>query len=64
MGNAASAVKQETVTMKADRETKNTWRFTEVGDPDDHKIGTLYVPKDTLDAIGASDTINVTVEAA
>lgn len=41
-----------TVKFEAERETKRTFRFAEVGDPDKHKIGTLYVKKDVLDALG------------
>ena len=31
-----------------ERETKNTWRFAEDGDPEQHKVGTLYVQKRAL----------------
>lgn len=37
------------VTFAPDKETKGTWRFAEVVEGDNEpKIGTLYVPKDTL----------------
>ena len=42
-----------TITMEMDRETKNTFRFTELtGKDDTPKIGVVYVPKATLKELG------------
>lgn len=48
-----------------DKETKNTIKFTEEGDADSHKVGSLYVKKDALDAAKMKDakSIEVTIKA-
>lgn len=45
---------KQTVTFEVEKDTKNTVRFKEVlnGPLDAPTIGTLYVPKQTLKAIG------------
>lgn len=45
------------VTMQMEKATKNTIRFTEIleSELDAPKIGTLYVPKQTLAAVGWKD---------
>ncbi len=43
-----------------EKETKNTFRFTEVGDTDPI-IGTIYIQKDALD-LEKPEKIKVTVE--
>lgn len=57
------AAQSTTVEFVAERETKNTVRFAEAGDPEDHSIGTLYVQKAALDGIGNPEKIKVTVTA-
>jgi len=52
-----------TVTVHKERETKRTWRYAEAGDPEQHVLGTLYVPKDTLAKLGDPDSLTVTMEA-
>jgi hypothetical protein len=59
----ATAARNVTVRLDKERETKNTVRFAEVGDEDALLIGTIYVPKATLDAIGNPDVIEVTIAA-
>jgi len=51
------------ITMKKERETKGTWRYTETGDAP--LIGILYIPKLTSKTQlgGFPDIIEVTVEA-
>jgi hypothetical protein len=63
MANAVAAKAVE-VTLNAERETKNTVRFAEQGDPEDHAVGTIYVPKATLDRIGNPTSIRVSIEPA
>jgi len=61
-----------TVAMDAERDTKNTRRFAEVeangatATPDgaEYLLGTLYVPKSTLDLLGNPQSIEVTIKAA
>lgn len=64
MGTAKSA----SVTLDFDRETKNTRRFVEndaQGQPvEEPVIGTIYVPKATLDKIGGSDAKQIVVTVA
>lgn len=47
-------------TKEADKETKNTVRFKEDGDPVKHKIGTLYVKKSAREL---ADKDTLTIEA-
>lgn len=49
------------VTFEKERETKNAIRYQEIGG---EFIGTIYVKKDTLVAIGTPDRIIVRIEAA
>lgn len=57
------------VTMKMEKATKNTIRFTEVlaSELDAPKVGTIYVPKSTLAELkwaeGKNLSIDVTVDA-
>lgn len=57
-----------TISMNMDKETKNTIRFTEIlkSKDDEAKVGTIYVPKATLEAIGWKDgkALKLTVTAA
>ena len=52
------------VMFTMEKATKNTIRFTEVlaSELDAPKIGTIYVPKSTLGAIGWKEGKKVTVE--
>lgn len=53
------------VVMHKDKETPGTFRFVEepaVGER--ALIGTLYIPKATVQKLGITDTITVTVKAA
>ena len=52
------------VNFKMEKATKNTIRFTEVleNELDAPKIGTLYVPKQTLGTIGWADGKNLVIE--
>lgn len=34
-----------TLTFTQEKETKGTFRYTEDGDPETHKVGTLYIKK-------------------
>ena len=57
-----------TVTMKMEKATKNTIKFTEVLESElaAPKIGTVYVPKATLGTLGWKEgkslTVSLTVE--
>jgi hypothetical protein len=61
------AQKSISVSLNFDRETKNTRRYIEQdaqGEPvatEDAKIGTIYVPKATLAALGDAEAKSVTV---
>lgn len=52
------------ITMTAEKTTKNTVRFTEVleGKLTNPVIGTVYIPKDTLKAMGWEDGADITME--
>ena len=52
------------VEMTMEKATKNTIRFTEVleSELDAPKIGTIYVPKSTLGAIGWKEGKKLTIE--
>ena len=52
------------VKMTMEKATKNTIRFAEVleNELDAPKIGTIYVPKSTLGAIGWKEGMNIAVE--
>lgn len=54
-----------TVELVREKETKRTVRYTEQGD--DPQIGTLYVPKGTLEAMGPGqwpERISLTIASA
>lgn len=55
---------KNTLTLKftTERETKNTVRYAEDGDPDTHAVGTLYVQKSHLEKIGTPDKLTVTIK--
>lgn len=57
-----AAAKQITVKFTQERETKNTVRYAEDGDPDTHAVGTLYVQKSHLEKIGTPETLTVTIK--
>ncbi len=52
------------VIMTMEKATKNTIRFTEIleNELDAPKIGTVYIPKSTLGAIGWKEGMKLTVE--
>lgn len=50
------------VTMLKAKETKGTWQFKEIEGGNESLIGTLYVPKTTLEKLGNPDKITVKVE--
>ncbi len=53
------------VRMTRDKETPGTVRFQEQPAPGTRAlIGTLYVPKASVEALGITEAITVTVEAA
>jgi hypothetical protein len=49
------------ITLVREKETKNKVRFEEPGDQ--QQLGTVYVPKSTLAALGNPDRLTVTLEA-
>lgn len=50
-----------TVKMVKAKETKGTWMYSEEGD--DPKIGTLYIKKATVAALGEPQSIELVVTA-
>jgi hypothetical protein len=50
------------VILEAEKATKNTVRYAEVGD--EKRVGMLYMPKDTLAALGNPHRLVLTLEAA
>lgn len=62
---AAAKTESLVVTFDRERETKRTVRFAErVDDDQPEQIGTVYVQKHALAAIGNPEAITVTIEAA
>lgn len=51
------------VTFDMERETKNTIRFMERGDPKEAIMGKVYVQKTDLEKIGSPKSIQITVTA-
>ncbi len=43
-----------TVPFILEKETPGTYRFAEVGEKETHKIGTIYVKKATIAALGGN----------
>lgn len=43
-----------------EKATKRTYRFAEVGDPDDHKVGTIYVKQAAFDGQPEGLTVEIT----
>lgn len=62
--------KSISVSMNFDRETKNTRRYVEQDAQgqavanEDAKVGTIYVPKATLTALGDADATSVTISVS
>jgi hypothetical protein len=52
------------VSFTRERDTKNTVRFQEDGDADQHKIGALYVKKSAMAELGDPQALVVTIEKA
>ena len=54
------------ITLTAEKETKNTVRFTEVleGKLTNPVIGTLYIPKETLKTMGWEEGDDITIDLA
>lgn len=52
-----------TATMVRDKDTKNTVRYAEAGS-DTPAIGTIYLPKRSIEALGNPESITVTVSVA
>lgn len=50
------------ITFTKAKETKNTWAYTEDGDPSTHKVGSLYVKKAAVGKLGSPEHLNVTIE--
>lgn len=48
--------------FKLERETKRTKRFAEVADEGEEQVGTIYLQKTTLTAMGDPEEIEVTVK--
>lgn len=59
-----SSSSKVSILFKADRATKNTVRFSEICalPTDSPVIGTMYVPKATLTAIGYKDTDTLSID--
>lgn len=52
------------ITLEREKETTNKVRFSEPGEPHEHHLGTLYVPKSTLAKLGNPAQITLTLEPA
>lgn len=51
--------------LEPEKETKNTFRFTEVAQEGEPPVlGTLYIPKWVLSRLGHPETVKVTIEKA
>lgn len=53
-----------TVTFNFDRDTKNTHRYNEVGDPVNHIVGSLYIKKSAFSGTARPDAVKVSIERA
>lgn len=63
----ATPVVVKLAATREDAQKKGSWRLSEVdGDPDDPKLGDVYVPKTTLMLVGWEPgmKLTVTVEAS
>ncbi len=49
---ATTTVEIELRATRSDAQKKGSWRLSEVGDPNDPKLGDVYVPKTTLMELG------------
>lgn len=47
-----------------EKETPGTFRFQEVGEKEDFKVGAIYLKKSTYAALGSPKGIKVTITAA
>ncbi|MDP9384906.1 MAG: hypothetical protein M3P50_06695 [Actinomycetota bacterium] len=53
-----------TVTFEFEKETKHKLRYTEIGEPHTHRIGTIYLLKSVAAQLGNPRRITITLEAA
>ncbi len=44
------------------KETKGTWKFDEDGKPEEHKVGSLYIKKATVEKLGSPEKIVVEIK--
>ena len=58
---AASKAVEKTLEFELERETKNTVRFSELGD--DPVVGTLYVKKSAVAEMGNPESMEVVLRA-
>ena len=49
--------------LRKDKETKNTWRYTELPDTDTLVIGSIYIQKSQVIELGSPEEIKITIEA-
>lgn len=57
------AAKQIKVAFSHLNDTKGTRRYQEDGDPEKHKVGSLYIKKSTAADLGNPDSLQVTISA-
>lgn len=51
------------LTFTKERETKGTWRYKEDAAAADAVVGTLYLKKAAVEALGSPEALQVTIEA-
>lgn len=44
------------------KETKGTWKYEEDGKAEEHKVGTLYLRKGTVEKLGNPEKISVEIK--
>ncbi len=52
------------LTFEREKETKNKVRYTELGEPHTHRVGTIYIIKSTAAQLGNPQRITVSLAAA
>lgn len=58
-----SEIPEVVVSLKFDQEKVHSRRYKEVPVGGKQRLGTLYVPRETLAVIGNPDTLEVTIKA-
>lgn len=50
------------VKFTKEKETKGTWKYQEEGDSANHKVGTLYLRKSTVEKLGNPEALQIEIK--